>query len=165
MGTTEDACRAGTDGYWSVIGADDYVSWSYRDADSPFKEYAWYWYNAWLQPSARHPRPVGTKRPNAWGLYDMHGNVWEWCADRYRAYSDASQKDPLTTQGGGPVIRGASFATIALDTRSAARHSGYDDTRGYSLGTRLVRAAPLNLSVVKPQRWGTIKTGQPAVRP
>ena len=66
--------------------------------------------------------PVGSYPPNAWGLHDMHGNVWEWCADRYGDYPKGPITDPLGSEGGSVcVIRGGGWGNVAADCRSASR--------------------------------------------
>ncbi len=74
----EYACRAGTQ-----------TAFSFGDDPSALGEYAWYENN-----SKKMPHPVGQKKPNAWGLYDMYGNVWEWCADWFGDYPKGPATDP-----------------------------------------------------------------------
>ena len=87
--------------------------------------------------------PVGSFPPNAWGLYDMHGNLWEWCQDWYGDYPSGDVTDPVGPDSGSArVYRGGSWRNGAGDCRSANR-SGYSpDGRGGILGFRLVRSAP-----------------------
>jgi len=84
--------------------------------------------------------PVDSFAPNAWGLYDMHGNVLEWCWDRYTEYSDSAQIDPKGPQRGAyRVIRGGFWADFALCLRSAYRAFLTPDIRDASLGFRVAR--------------------------
>ncbi|MFM9960895.1 MAG: SUMF1/EgtB/PvdO family nonheme iron enzyme [Planctomycetaceae bacterium] len=106
----EYACRAGEPG-----------KYSFGNDESQLGEYAWFADN-----SGSQTQPVGTKRPNAWGLYDMHGNVWEWCEDIYDAELYARRQgvttDPLQTSGSDyRVLRGGSWGSNPRDTRSAYR--------------------------------------------
>ena len=126
----EYACRAGTT-----------ARWSFGDDESQLKDYAWYDVNAW-DVGERYAHKVGTKQANPWGLYDMHGNVWEWCADRYGAYSSGAQEDPAGPASGSyRVFRGGDFNDNARLTRSAGRYNNSPGDRGYFVGFRLLRRA------------------------
>ena len=118
----EYACRAGTTTRFY---------WGDSDAESVMKDYCWYEKNAnplnWTEPHAakRGTQPVGQKRPNPWGLYDMSGNVWELCQDKWnRGYYDRSpETDPQGPPGwgAGRVPRGGAWNSPAVDCRSANR--------------------------------------------
>ncbi len=116
----EYACRAGT-------------TTKYYWGDAMDDAYAWYWDNS---DSPTHP--VGTRLPNAWGLYDMGGNVWEWCRDWYGTLAYGT--DPTgSASGSARVSRGGSWNGIAGYCASSYR--GYYDPshRGSYVGFRLVR--------------------------
>ena len=85
--------------------------------------------------------PVGTKSPNELGLYDMSGNVYEWCSDRYGKYSSYSQTNPTgPTSGSARVARGGSWSRSARGCRVSNRNGGTPDGSGSDLGFRLVLA-------------------------
>jgi formylglycine-generating enzyme required for sulfatase activity len=120
----EYACRAGKPTPW-CFGADK----------ERLGEYAWYGDN-----SNSQTHPVATKRPNDWGLYDMHGNVWEWCQDWYGTYSVDPQIDPTgPPSGSGRVLRGGSWVNNLLFCRSAIRNDFRPDDRFNNYGFRAAR--------------------------
>jgi formylglycine-generating enzyme required for sulfatase activity len=84
--------------------------------------------------------PVKSFTPNAWGLYDMHGNVWEWCQDFYDDYPTHAVTDPEgPARGSLHVFRGGSWNRRAILARSACRRDFTPVIRGHNLGFRLVR--------------------------
>ena len=112
--------------------------YGFGDSESSLGGYAWY-----DQNSGSQTHPVGQKRPNAWGLYDMHGNVWEWCHDGYGPYPGGSKTDPLgPAWGDGRVFRGGRWLGIARHCRSADRVRNAPVLQDDLLGFRLARTTP-----------------------
>ena len=114
--------------------------WAGTSDESSLGEYAWYDGN-----SGSKTHPVGQKRPNALGLYDMTGNVWEWCQDWYgdKYYANSSRNNPQGPDSGTyRVLRGGSWIDRPWIVRAADRNGSDPANRGYSSGFRLVLPAP-----------------------
>jgi formylglycine-generating enzyme required for sulfatase activity len=98
-----------------------------------------------IEENGGQTHPVGSKLPNAFGLFDMNGNVWEWCQDRYHDnYNGAPTNSDAWLSGGDPksrVLRGGSWNSAAMFLRSAHRESRPPDFRSYGLGFRVVAVA------------------------
>lgn len=100
---------------------------------------------AWLYSnSGGQPHPVAKKRPNAWGLYDLSGNVWEWVWDWYDgSYDSAAKENPIGPQGGSArVLRGGSWLFDAGYARVASRDGNAPTDRVINVGFRLARSNP-----------------------
>jgi len=125
----EYAARAGTT-----------TKWSCGEYASCLNQHAWYSPNAFYKRT-----PVKTKKPNASGLYDMHGNVWEWVQDTYDQYSFFSRfkttNNPINDSSGSyGVLRGGSYRNKADGVRSANRKKFDLDKRDVENGIRLCRS-------------------------
>jgi len=120
----EYACRAGTT-----------TRYSFGDSESELGGYAWHDKN-----SGNTTHPVGGKKPNAWGLYDIHGNVWEWCQDWGGDYPSGEVTDPagpsLSSQR---INRGGAYYVTPEATRSAYRRYSTPGHRAIHMGFRVLR--------------------------
>jgi formylglycine-generating enzyme required for sulfatase activity len=124
----EYACRAGAA-----------TSRYYGETAELLTHYGWY-----LGNSTEQTQPVGSKKPNDWGLFDMHGNVWNWCQERYKPYALPKQGSPLADiednlsiiNTDSRVLRGGSFLSLAGDVRSPGRFSNVPTTSNNRVGLR-----------------------------
>ena len=124
----EYACRGGTT-----------TAFSFGDDESKLGDYAWFKGNT-VDAGEGYAHSVGMKKPNPWGLHDMHGNVWEWCSD----WEDSTLQggtDPVGPNGGSyRVGRGGSWGGIPGGCRSADRDLAGPSNRGSNLGFRVARS-------------------------
>ena len=128
----EYACRAGTT-----------TRYQFGDGEDSLGEYAWYAANA-EDVGEKYPHAVGRKRANAWGLFDMHGNVWEWCGDWYgkEYYGESPGTDPQgSSKGSDRVRRGGSWLHSASYCPSALRLRRAPSDRQRFLGFRVARSS------------------------
>jgi formylglycine-generating enzyme len=113
----EYACRAGTTG--AFAGNLDAMAW--YDPNKMKKTHA-----------------VKTKSPNAWGLYDMHGNVWEWCGDFFGEYKGAAERDPIGPDyGNSRIYRGGAWNEVSVSCRAAYRINDEPGFKRHNVGVRL----------------------------
>ena len=129
--------RLPTEAEWEYACRAETATWYYWGDDPDYSmidEYAFYKKNSGLQTNE-----VGQKKPNPWGLYDMSGNVWEWCSDWKGDYPTESGSDSADTPTGSlRVARGGSWLSLARDCRSANRNDYSPDDRNSNVGFRLL---------------------------
>ena len=129
----EHACRAGTT-----------TQFSYGQDETQLGWYGWYQSNAWNM-GEQYPHWVGQKLPNPLGLYDMHGNVWEWVQDWFREtyYLESPEVDPQGPETGSLRVRkGGDFHYLPRGLRSGRRGRSTPDFRQCTIGFRLLRQEP-----------------------
>ncbi len=134
----EVACRANIDSAYAFGNEKSDLSQYGNFAD---KSSGLEWADKEINDKHKVVAEVASYRPNHWGFYDMHGNVWEWCADAYtanpaRKMSGKTLLDPLNTKGSTQVIRGGSWQEASEYCRSASRRGTNPDTRDPAIGFR-----------------------------
>jgi uncharacterized protein (TIGR02996 family) len=133
---TNEAFRLPTEAQWEyACRAGATTVYSTGDHAADLDRAAWYG-----KTSGGRPRPVGQKEPNAWGLYDMHGNVLEWCQDGDREYGRAAVVDPVYRQGNRLVVRGGGFRSTTRGCRCAFRYQRDASTEEAIIGCRVLQA-------------------------
>ncbi|SFV51137.1 serine/threonine kinase [hydrothermal vent metagenome] len=139
--------RLPTEAEWEFVArAGTTTKWSFGDNENDLKEYALYDIN-----SSFKTHQVGVKKENQWGVFDMYGNVWEWCEDDYvNSYKITPKNEIAHKEKSGfllkvldkKVLRGGSWCNLAYVCCSAYRFSSHPYSRGIDIGFRLLRTLP-----------------------
>ena len=144
----EYACRAGTTGAYagdlaSMAWVADNSGEKPLDAEALWKEGDPEHYAGTLLINGCQPRPVRQRKPNAWGLYDMHGNVWEWVEDAYGPYpkEGGTEEAARAAEGGTRVVRGGSVNDFASRCRAALRDHYFPGHARTYIGIRVARTS------------------------
>ncbi len=136
----EEIIRLPTEAEWEYLcRAGTTTAYSFGEDANELTQYCWFTGNA----KGNDP-PVGAKKANPWGFYDMHGYVWEWCADAWHPNYEGAPKDSSAWHAEGAkerVIRGGAWTERAERCRSGARGHAAAETRSDAIGFRCVRAA------------------------
>jgi len=140
----ECACRAGSNGRYCFGDQQNILEWVLENPKSELNGYTdtlamFGWIHPW---AGNKTHPVATRRPNQWGLYDMHGNVWEWCLDWYEEeyYRHSPRRNPRgPADGKGKVVRGGMYGNSEMQCRCATRTHSDPSTKDERTGFRIVR--------------------------
>jgi formylglycine-generating enzyme required for sulfatase activity len=128
-----DCYRLPTEAEWEYAAkAGTQSKWSFGDDENQLKDYAWFG-----EGTSGKTHPVGQKKPNAFGLFDMHGNVWEWTCSDYGKYSENKHLECSSKNDANKVLRGGSWFDDAEDCRSSYRYGVSNWGNSYGLGFRL----------------------------
>jgi formylglycine-generating enzyme required for sulfatase activity len=135
-----NAYRLPTEAEWEYAArAGSSTLYAFGNSEGSLKDYAWYGNKGYHGDS----HEVAQKKPNDWGFYDMHGNVWEWVQDWYdpKYYQNSPEQDPKGPDTGQyRVYRGGSWVSSAINLRASVRFSGLPATRSNDLGFRVLKA-------------------------
>jgi formylglycine-generating enzyme required for sulfatase activity len=136
----DEVVRLPSEAEWEYVArAGTKTVYSFGDREDELDPYAWYTDNA-----AGNDPPVGAKKPNPWGLYDIHGYLWEWCADPWHDnYAAAPADGSVWSEGGDArrrVLRGGSWKDQASRLTSSFRREAPRDLRDDAVGLRCVLA-------------------------
>ena len=131
-----DGYRMPTEAEWEYVArAGTQTAWCFGDDESELEKYGWFY-----KKSDSRVHPIGKLEANLWGLYDMHGNLYEWCWDWYGAYNDEPQTNPDGAENGeSRVLRGGAFFDVPRDLRSAFRYWDEPEFSDWGVGFRCVR--------------------------
>ena len=144
LGALEDrSYRLPTEAEWEyACRGGKATSYSFGSDAGELKDYAWYDKNSY-DVGEKYAHIVGRKKPNSFGLYDMHGNVWEWCSDWHGEYSSLALIDPVGPSTGSiRVLRGGGWSPGATHCRAAFRGASVPTLRTSNFGFRIVLSSP-----------------------